>query len=101
MASCSFRRGLILFNLKKLTAISQNNAAFSTTARILGKWCIKFHKNYKIMLKFIHSEKATNVRKSTVYLSYVVTVKSTVEISKKILAFSECMNFNITQNHIR
>merc|ERR1712008_527124 len=36
MASCNFRRGLILFNLKKLTAISQNNAAFSTTARILG-----------------------------------------------------------------
>jgi len=36
MASCNFRRGLILFNLKKLAAISQNNAAFSTTARILG-----------------------------------------------------------------
>merc|ERR1712051_882086 len=36
MASCNFRRGLVLFNLKKLAAISQNNAAFSTTARILG-----------------------------------------------------------------
>merc|ERR1712184_133472 len=36
MASCNFRRGLVLFNLKKLASISQNKAAFSTTARILG-----------------------------------------------------------------
>ena len=31
---------------------------------------------------------------STVDLSYVVPVKSTVEISQKFVAFSEYMNFN-------
>jgi hypothetical protein len=47
-----------------------------------------------IQLKFIYSEKATNFCKiSTVDLSYVVMVKSTVEISQNFVAFSECMNF--------
>ena len=46
------------------------------------------------MIKFIYSEKATNFCQiSTVYLSYVVTVKSTVEISQNFVAFSEYMNF--------
>ena len=46
------------------------------------------------MLKFIYSEKATKFCKiSTVDLSYVVTVKSTVEISQNFVAFSEYMNF--------
>ena len=31
---------------------------------------------------------------STVDLSYVVTVKSTVEISQNVVAFSEYINFN-------
>ena len=45
-------------------------------------------------LKFIYSEKATNhCEISTVDLSYVLTVKSTVEISKNFVAFSEYMNF--------
>ena len=45
-------------------------------------------------MKFIDSEKATNVGEiSTVDLSYVVTVKSMVEISQKFVAFSEYMNF--------
>ena len=45
-------------------------------------------------LKFIYSEKATNFCEiSTVDLSYVVTVKSTVEISQNFVAFSEYMNF--------
>ena len=40
------------------------------------------------------SEKATNVCEiSTVDLSYVVMVKSTVEISQNFAAFSEYMNF--------
>ena len=43
-------------------------------------------------LKFIYSEKATI---STVGLSYVVTVKSTVEILQKFVVFSEYMNFTI------
>ena len=45
-------------------------------------------------LKFIYSEMATNFGKiSTLYLSYAVTVKSTVEISQNFAAFSEYMNF--------
>ena len=35
---------------------------------------------------------------STVYLTYLVMVKSTVEISQNVLAFSEYMNF-IALNH--
>jgi hypothetical protein len=47
-----------------------------------------------MLVKFIYSEKATNVRKiSTVDLSYVVMVKSTVEILQNFVAFSEYMNF--------
>ena len=46
------------------------------------------------MLKFIYSEKATKICEiSTVDLSYVVMVKSTVEISQNCVAFSEYMNF--------
>ena len=47
-----------------------------------------------ILLKFIHSEKATKCCEiSTVDLSYVVPVKYTVEISQNFVAFSEYMNF--------
>ena len=46
------------------------------------------------VLKFLYSEKATKFCEiSTLDLSYVVTVKSTVEISQNIVAFSEYMNF--------
>ena len=45
-------------------------------------------------LKFIYSEKATKFCKiSTLLLYYVVHVKSKVEISQNIVAFSECMNY--------
>ena len=45
-------------------------------------------------LKFIYCEKATKFCEiSTVDLSYVVPVKSTVEISQNFVAFSEYMNF--------
>ena len=48
------------------------------------------------MVKFIYSEKATNVCEiSTVDLSYVVTVKSTVEMSQNFVAFSKYMKFII------
>ena len=48
----------------------------------------------KSILKFIHSEKATKFCEiSTVDLSYVVSVKSTVEISQNFVAFSKYMNF--------
>ena len=53
------------------------------------KWSPKL-----IYLKFIYFEKATKFCEiSTVNLSYVVPVKSTVEISQNIVAFSKYMNF--------
>ena len=46
------------------------------------------------ILKFIYSEKATKFCEiSTLLLSYVVPVKSKVEISQNFVAFSEYMNF--------
>ena len=46
------------------------------------------------MLKFIYSEKATKFCEiSNLLLSYVVPVKSKVEISQNLVAFSEYMNF--------
>ena len=46
-------------------------------------------------LKFIFSEKATKFCEiSTVDLSYVVPVKSTVEILQNFVAFLEYINFN-------
>ena len=46
------------------------------------------------LVKFIYSEKVANFCEiSTVDLSFVVTVKSKVEISQKFVAFSEYMNF--------
>ena len=49
-----------------------------------------------LIIKFIYSEKATKFCEiSNVDLSYVVPVKSTVEILQNFLAFSEYMNFMI------
>ena len=46
------------------------------------------------VLKFIYSEMATKFCKiSIVDLSYVLTVKSMVDISQNFVAFSEYMNF--------
>ena len=48
-----------------------------------------------MLLKFVYSEKATKFCDiSTVDLSYVVTIKSMVEILQNFVAFSEYMNFN-------
>ena len=48
----------------------------------------------KYYVKFIYSEKATKFGKiSTLILSYVVPVKSKVEILQNFVAFSEDMNF--------
>ena len=48
----------------------------------------------KIRLKFIFSEKATNFFEiSTLILSYVVPVKSKVDISQNSVAFLEYVNF--------
>ena len=52
------------------------------------------HKIQGWELKFIYSEKTTNFCKiSTVDLSYVTTVKSTLEILQDFVSFSEYMNF--------
>ena len=49
----------------------------------------------KFSVKFIHSEKSTKICEiSTLDLSYVVPVKTTMEISQNSVAFSEYMNFN-------
>ena len=48
-----------------------------------------------LLVKFIHSEKATKFCEIfTLLLSYVVPVKSKVEILQNFVAFSEYMNFN-------
>ena len=76
----------------------------------LGKISMVFSKNFKSSernmlkkLKFIYSEKVTILffcQISTADLSYVVTVKSKVEISQNFVAFSEYMNFNTSYlNH--
>ena len=47
-------------------------------------------------LKFIYSEKATKICKiSTLLFSYVVPVKSKVEILQNFVVFSEYMNFKL------
>ena len=52
--------------------------------------------NQEFLLKFIYSEKATKFCEiSTLDLSFVVTVKSTVEISQSFVAFSEYMKFKL------
>ena len=50
--------------------------------------------NSKDKLKFIHSEKATKFCEILTYFwSYAVLVKSKVEISQNLVAFSEYMKF--------
>ena len=56
--------------------------------------CIQVYLKANSFIIFIYSEKATNVCENfTVDLSYVVLVKSTVEILQNFVAFSEYMNF--------
>ena len=48
------------------------------------------------LIKFIYSEKTTQFCEiSTVDLSYVLPVKSTLEILQNFVAFSEYLNFNL------
>ena len=56
--------------------------------------CLKGTKARKCLVKFIYSEKATKFCKNfTLFLSYVVPVKSKVKISQNFVAFSEYINF--------
>ena len=55
---------------------------------------VLYKKGASWKVKFIYSEMATHFCEiSTVDLSYVVMVKSTVDILQKCVAFSEYMNF--------
>ena len=65
-------------------------------ARLLGKLTIYQY------VKFIYSEKATKFCEiSTRDSSYVVPVKTKVEISHNFLAFSEYMNFTYVYTYIK
>ena len=67
----------------------------STQTLLMFEWSKIEKTQMAVVLKFIYSEKATKFCNiSTVDLSYVVTVKPTVEISQNFVAFSEYMNFN-------
>ena len=58
--------------------------------------CNKIVSGTWFSFKFIYSEKATKFCEiSTVDLSYVVPVKSTLEILHNFVPFSECMNFTL------
>ena len=61
----------------------------------VGNLLFFFDRNFSNnQVKFIYSEKATKFCKiSKLLLSYVVPVKSKVEILQNFVAFSECMNF--------
>ena len=80
--------------------ISQNFVAFSEDVNFTkfnwpsqNIWTVHELSISGIILKFIYSEKATIFWEiSTVDLSYVVTVKFTVEISQNFVALSEYMN---------
>ena len=70
------------------------NGSKSETCK-LESFLVKVEGAFTNSVKFIYSEKATKFWEiSPVDLSHVVTVKSTVEISKIFVAFSEYMNFN-------
>ena len=61
----------------------------------VGNLLFFFDRNFSNnQVKFIYSEKATKFFKiSKLLLSYVVPVKSKMEILQNFVAFSECMNF--------
>ena len=60
-------------------------------------WLFKITKTPKWNIKFIYSEKATKFWEiTTLLMSYVVPVKSKLEILQNFVAFSEYMNF---KNH--
>ena len=57
---------------------------------------LSYAKPRRGVVKFIYSEKATKFCEiTTLLLSFVVPVKSKVEISQNFVAFSEYMNFTI------
>ena len=60
------------------------------TVEVIANVCTVHKFTVACKVKFIYSEKATNFCEiSTVDLSYILAVKSTVEISQNFVAFSE------------
>ena len=82
------------FQKQKLDDFSENSNFHTKLCKELQKQKVIFM-SLKTTLKFIYSEKVTKFFEiSTLLLSYVVPVKSKVEISQNLVAFSEYMNFN-------
>ena len=82
---------------EKYYAISYIKATKSRKVISFGFHLLKNEQN-SCPLKFIYSEKATKFCKiSILFLSYVVPVKSRVEISQNFVAFSEYRNFNFSR----
>ena len=75
--------------------ISQKLVAFSEYMNFNFTFKQIANEGKNMLVQFIYSEKATQFCEiSTVDLSYVITVKFTVEILQNFVAFSEYMNFN-------
>ena len=86
--------------LRVTTFIFLSLTPLSKNINVLSRWLTPFYLVWpqEDCLKFIFSEKATNFCKTpTVDLSYVVKVKSMVDILKIFVAFSEYMNFKPRQ----
>ena len=86
-------------------AVFEKNYICTPFNKLMLKYaCSPWKKVQKLvsLVKFIFSEKATNFCKTpTVDLSYVVKVKSMVDILQNFVAFSEYMNFktNLSYGH--
>ena len=69
---------------------------FGFSIRPIHVFTKQFYQSNLLLVKFIYSEKATKFCEiSTVDLSYVVPVKSTVEIAQNFVAFSDYMNLTL------
>ena len=76
-------------------SLNSNSLSLEQEQQHLGRhFLIEYH-GEGTYLKFIYSEKAKNFCEiSTVDLTVTTYHKSMVEISQKVVAFSEYMNFN-------
>ena len=82
----------------KIVIVMYNFEKYWKNLFLLISKCLNF---LVLLLKFIYSEKATIFCEiSTLDLSYIITVKSTVEISQNFVAFSECMNFTFCEKKL-
>ena len=80
-------------NVLKVLKIAHQLCHPSFIALYQAKKTILVNLSSVVLVKFIYSEKATNFCEfSTINLSYVVTVKSTVEILQNFVVFSESIH---------